>query len=108
MVADPVRGLAQRRTSIIGSCPLTPTLRDVFFMSTTMSLPFKFAGTDIDISRSCIVCVHLYGSLACSSFSLARSSLSFFSRSSGVGEVDMVKAYSVLVAVEIRVNWSTR
>ena len=45
------------------------------------------------MSRSWIVCVHLYGNLACSSASLARSSLSFFSRSEGVGEDDMVNFF---------------
>ncbi len=52
-------GRAEMRTSMMGSWPLTPTLRYVFFMSTTMSLPLRFAGTDTVMSRSCIVCVHL-------------------------------------------------
>lgn len=76
-------------TSITGSWPFTPTLRYVFVISTTMSLARKFEGTDTVMSTSWIVCVHLYGSLACSSASLARSSLSFLLRSEGVGDVDM-------------------
>ena len=38
------------------------------------------------MSRSWMVCVHLYGKAACSASSFALASLSSFSRSEGVGE----------------------
>ena len=58
-------------------------------MATMRSRPLRFEGTGTVMSTSPIVWVHLYGSLACSSCSLALASASFFSRSSGVGEVDI-------------------
>lgn len=77
-------------TSMTGSCPLTATFNCVLEKVTMRSLPFKFEATGTVMSRSVIVCVHLYGSLACSSASRARSALSDFSRSDGVGEDDIV------------------
>ena len=50
-------------------------------MSTVKSLPLRFPGTSTVMSRSPIVCVHLYGRAACSSASLARAAAS----SAGVG-----------------------
>ena len=85
----------RKSTSMMAGCPLTPTLSFVFVMTTFKSRPFRLPDTGTVTSTSWIVCVHLYGSLACSSASLARATVSFFSRSSGVGEVDMVE-YNVI------------
>jgi hypothetical protein len=71
---------------MIGSCPLICTLRWVFFNSTMRSLAFRFPGMGTLTSASFSVCVHLYGSVACSSSSLLRSASSCCLRSSGEGD----------------------
>lgn len=85
ILADALEPL-NRLTSIIGSCPLIPAFRLFFAILTSRSLPLKLAGICAVTSKSAIVCVHLYGSLLCSSSSLALASLSRRSRSEGVGE----------------------
>lgn len=85
-----MEGREDKRTSMIGVWPLIPTFSFDFVMTTSRSLPLMLAGTGTVMSTSWIVCVHLYGSCACSAASLALSSASFFARSSGVGDVDIV------------------
>ena len=80
-------------TSIMWVCPFTPALRWVLEIETSRSRPRRFEGTGMVMSRSPIVWAHLYGSWACSAASLARASASFFSRCSGVGEVDIFRVW---------------
>lgn len=44
-----------RSPSIMGSCPLMATLSFVFLISTIRSLPFRFPGISIVMSRSPMV-----------------------------------------------------
>jgi hypothetical protein len=71
---------------MMASWPLIPAFTLFFAILTSRSLPLKLEGTSIVTSRSAIVWVHLYGSLPCSSCSLALAALSRRSRSEGVGE----------------------
>jgi len=72
-----------------GSCPLMPTFSAFLLILTSRSLPLYFASMLTVMSRSLIVCVHLYGRVACSASSFSRASASAFLRSSGGGEPDM-------------------
>ena len=51
--------LADKRTEMIGSCPLIPSRSFFFLISTTISLPLMFPGTSTVTSTSPICCVHL-------------------------------------------------
>lgn len=84
-------------TSMIGGCPLMPALRVLFVILTSRSLPFMFAGIGAVTSRSWMVWDHLYGSLLCSSSSLAFAAMSLALRSSGVGDEGRSDIFVVLM-----------
>lgn len=88
-------------TSMIGSCPLIPALMLSFDSFTSKSLPFKFPGIGAVMSKSLMVCVHLYGSLPCSSSSRCLASLSLAARSDGVGEAGRSSA---MVSAEVELS----
>lgn len=71
-------------TSIISSLPLMPTFRLFLSNSTIKSRALSAPFIGMVISTSPSVCVHLYGSRACSSFSLARRASSAERRSEAV------------------------
>lgn len=58
-------------TLMMGSWPLIASSNFFFLTSTFKSLAFRLPGISTETSRSPIVCVHLYGRAACSSFSFA-------------------------------------
>lgn len=74
-------------TSIISSLPLMPTFRLFLSNSTIKSRALSAPLIGMVISTSPSVCVHLYGSRACSSFSLARRASSAERRSEAVTSV---------------------
>ena len=78
---------------MMGVWPLTPTLSFFFVMTMSRSRPFRLPATGTVTSTSPIVWVHLYGSFACSSASLAFASLSFCSCSSGLGDISPVENF---------------
>lgn len=82
----------QQHTSIIRSLPLMPTFRLFLLNSTIKSRALSAPSTGMVISTSPSVCVHLYGSRACSSFSLARRASSAERRSDAVGSTGSEEA----------------
>jgi len=68
-----------------GSWPFIRANSVVFLISMIRSRALRFPGIEMVISRSPIVCTHLYGRAACSASSLARAAAS----SSLVGSVDV-------------------
>lgn len=91
MVSHQCRGLGgEVRTLMMGSWPLIPAVSLSFLISTTRSRDFTLSGTVKVTSSSPMVCVHLYGRLACSSSSLAREAAS----SAGDGSDILVSLYN--------------
>ena len=76
-------------TSMIGSLPFNPTRILVLVSMTSRSFPRISAGTGIVTSASEIVCVHLYGSVACSFASFSLCSRSRRSRSAREGSTSV-------------------
>lgn len=86
-------------TSIRGSLPFNATLIFVLVNTTSRSLPRISAGTGIVTSASAIVCVHLYGRVACSFASFSLCSRSRRSRSAREGSVSVSGCEDIIASI---------